>query len=269
MKITEYTAATSLSETDAFVVETSAGTRQIKSGDLQFALTDVFGPQMHRNIFRGKNLGTSVTSTQQGNIQSGNFTDLWLGDYWVINGVNWRIVDFDYWYGLGDTACDDHHVVIMPDSHLYTATMNDTSVTTGGYVGSKMYTTNLTQAKTTITQAFGDKVLSHREFLINAVTSGYASAGTWYDSTVELPNEIMMFGCSINATASDGSGNVKCYTNSKVQLALMALCPQYIKACWLRDVVSSTYFARIDSYGGATATGGANAYGVRPVFAIK
>lgn len=60
-----------------------------------------------------------------------------MGDYWVINGINWRIVDFNYWYNCGDTAFIKHHLVIMPDTVLYEARMNPTNITTGGYVGSK------------------------------------------------------------------------------------------------------------------------------------
>lgn len=57
-----------------------------------------------------------------------------------------------------------------------------------------MYTSNLANAKTIINSAFGSAVLTHREYLTNAVTNGYPSAGAWFDSNVELPNEIMIYG---------------------------------------------------------------------------
>ena len=134
----------------------------------------------HNGIFHGKNLGTSVTQKQWTAIQNGTFDDLYIGDYWVIGGVNWRIAAFDYYYNTGDTAFAKHHAVIVPDASLYSHNMNDTNTTTGGYVGSKMYTEGLEQAKTQIQNAFGaSHVLTHRLFLTNATTNGYASGGEW------------------------------------------------------------------------------------------
>ena len=49
----------------------------------------------HNSIFRGKNLGTSITSEQWSAISSGTFDDLFIGDYWVINGMR-----FDFQYGV-------------------------------------------------------------------------------------------------------------------------------------------------------------------------
>ena len=52
----------------------------------------------HNSIFRGKNLGTSYTAAQSSQVTAGTFDDLFVGDYWVINGVYWRIEDFDPYY---------------------------------------------------------------------------------------------------------------------------------------------------------------------------
>ena len=49
----------------------------------------------HNAIYRGKNLGTSVTTAQYNAIKAGTFDDLYIGDYWVINGKTWRIAAFD------------------------------------------------------------------------------------------------------------------------------------------------------------------------------
>ena len=107
----------------------------------------------HNSIFRGANLGTSVTDAQYQAIQAGTFDDLYIGDYWVINGVTWEIAAFDYYYGCGDTAFNKHHAVIVPRSILYNHAMNSTNTTAGAYAGSLMYTEGLEQAKTQIQQA--------------------------------------------------------------------------------------------------------------------
>lgn len=225
----------------------------------------------HRNVYRGKNLGSSVTAAQKAAIQVGTFDDLFIGDYWVINGVTWVIADMDYFYNCGDTAFTKHHLVIVPDGELYYAKMNDSDVTTGGYVGSKMYTNNLDSAKATIAAAFGDMVLSHREYLTNAVTDGHPSAGAWFDSTVDLMNEVMVYGTHMLAPANNGVTIPKRYTVAKQQLALFALNPRAINnriTIWLRDVVSATQFAYANNGGVAGNTGASYSGGVRPEFCI-
>ena len=237
----------------------------------------------HNAIYRGKNLGTSVTAAQYAAISAGTFDDMYIGDYWVINGVNWRIAAFDYYLKCGDTSCTKHHVVIVPDTCLYTAQMHNTSsgayesgatanTTAGGYVGSDMYTTNLEQAKTTIKAAFSGHVLSHRVYLTNAVTEGHPSAGAWCDSEVELMNEQMVYGGSIFMPIANGSTVYTNYRVEKSQLPLFALNPSWIAiraTYWLRDVVTASYFAIVATDGKAGYTYASHPNGVRPAFCIS
>lgn len=226
----------------------------------------------HNSIFRGKNLGSSVSSSQWSAIQSASFDDIFVGDYWVIGGVNWRIAALDYFYNTGDTALTKHHAVIVPDTALYTHAMNDTNITTGAYVGSKMYTEGLEQAKTTISNAFGSShVLSHRIYLSNATSNGKASAGAWADSTVDLMCEHMVYGSGIFSPVSDGSSIPDNYRVEKSQLPLFTFRPDLISNrqwYWLRDVISSAAFAHVLSDGRANDGSASAATGVRPFFLI-
>lgn len=226
----------------------------------------------HNSIYRGKNLGTTVTEEQWEAISSGTFTDLYIGDYWVIGGVNWRIAAFDYYLNCGDTSFTKHHAVIVPDTCLYSAQMNTTNVTTGAYKGSAMYTANLTQAKSTINSAFGSShVLSHRIYLSNATSNGRASAGEWTDSTVDLMCEHMVYGSGIFSPVSDGSNVPNNYRVEKGQLPLFALEPSRIcnrDTWWLRDVITAAYFAVVNSYGLAYCSYASHSLGVRPAFCI-
>lgn len=236
----------------------------------------------HNAIYRGKNLGTSVTAAQYAAISAGTFVDMYIGDYWVINGVNWRIAAFDYYLNCGDTSCTKHHVVIVPDSCLYNAQMHNTSsgqyeagaanTTVGGYVGSDMYTKNLEQAKNTIKAAFSGHVLKHRVYLVNAVTDGIPSAGAWCDSEVELMNEQMVYGGAIFMPIANGSTVFTNYRVEKSQLPLFALEPSRIcnrATWWLRDVVSASGFALVYVNGNANYYYASNSFGVRPAFAIS
>ena len=236
----------------------------VKDGKQEIAHTAGY----HNSIYRGKYLGSSVTPAQWSAISSGLFDDLFIGDYWTINGVNYRIAAFDYWLGLGDTECTTHHVVIVTDAKLYNAKMNDTDISTGGYSGSKMYTENLDAAKTTINSAFGSShILSHREQLSNAVSSGKASAWGWFDSTVELLSEYMLAGSHIWSSGGFDIGT----DNGQLPLFALNHCMIMLTIrdyCWLRDVQGNTAFSVV-RYAGNIADGSASSrYGVRPVFGI-
>lgn len=197
---------------------------------------------------------------------------MYIGDYWVINGITWRIADFDYFLNCGDTPCTTHHAVIVPDDSLYTHVMNDSNVTTGGYVGSKMYTQGLESAKTTIKAAFSGHVLSHRILLVNAVSNGKSSGSIWCDSEVDLMNEQMVYGNCIFSPVSDGSTIPSNYRVEKSQLSLFA--HDHSKICnrnpwWLRDVVSSILFAFVNVGGDASCYDASANFSVRPYFCIS
>ena len=230
------------------------------------------GAGAHNSIYRGKNLGTSVTAAQWAAIADGSFTDLYIGDYWVIGGVTYRIAVFDYYLQTGDTPCTDHHVTLIPDTPMYTHAMNETDTTVGGYVGSKMYTEGLTPAKTTIASAFGSAhILTHRQYLPNAVTDGYPSGGAWYDSTVELMTEQNVYGGKIFGVANNGTTIPNLFTLDKSQFPLFAFRPDIISGrswFWLRDVVSAYGFADVFDTGLANSDRSIYAGGVRPAFSI-
>lgn len=241
--------------------------------DDMLRLTTPDGAAAHNCVYRGKALGTSVTSEQWAAIKAGTFKDLYLGDYWSIGGVDYIIVAFNYWLNTGDTPCTKHHVVVITRNGLYTYKFNPTNTSNGGYVGSDLYKNGLDQAKQTFTNAFGAAhILNHREWLVNAVSNGKPSGGGWFDSTIELPNENMMYGSHIFAPASDGSTIPQNYTVCKAQLPLFRLAPQYSFTrsywCWLRDVVSATIFVNVDSSGYASYNYASGVGGVRPVGGI-
>lgn len=273
VNLSELTQINELVSGNKLLIGTADGNKAIAAEDALFAMLDSFAPvELRRVIFRGKNLGTALTAVQKAAIKDGSFKGMFLGDYWSIGGRIWRIVDMDYWYNCGDTAFTSHHLVIMPDEALYNAQMNTTNITTGGYVGSEMYKKNLANAKTIVNAAFQGSVLTHREHLCNAVANGKQSGGAWFDSSIELPSEIMMYGHIHFGNASDGNTIPNIYTPSKTQLALFMVCPRFITdrshVQWLRDVVSSANFATVNSSGNTNDANAADSYGVRPVFPV-
>ena len=281
-KVTELSAIATPASGNLIPIHDGTGLKAITFANLQSKVNEPVNTKVapllfnnagaHNAIYRGKNLGTSVTAAQYAAISAGTFEDLYIGDYWVINGVNWRIAAFDYYLNCGDTSCTKHHVVIVPDTCLYNHVMNDTNITTGGYVGSKMYTEGLEQAKTTIKAAFSGHVLSHRVYLTNAVTDGHPSAGAWCDSEVDLMNEQMVYGGAIFMPIANGSTVYTNYRVEKSQLPLFAHEPSRIcnrATWWLRDVVTASYFANVTGNGNASCTAASSSHGVRPAFCIS
>ena len=291
-KVTELTAFTT--PTDSCLIPIHDGTGLKKITFANFRAKAVEGTEAkiapllfnnagtHNAIYRGKSLGSTVTTAQYAAIKAGTFDDLYIGDYWTIGGVNYRIAAFDYYLNSGDTSCNTHHVVIVPDTCLYNAQMHNTSsggwesgaanTTAGGYVGSDMYKSNLEQAKTTIKSAFSGHVLKHRIYLTNAVANGRASGGAWCDSEVDLMCEQMVYGSGIFSPVSDGSNVPANYRVEKSQLPLFQHEPSRIcnrATWWLRDVITASYFADVYSDGLAGYNGASNSCGVRPAFCIS
>ena len=227
----------------------------------------------HNSICRGKNLGTSVSAEQYDSISAGTFEDLYIGDYWTIGGVNYRIAAFDYYWNCGDISCNTHHAVIVPDTCFYSTSMNTNNNTTlGGYVGSQMCTLKLEQAKTTIKGAFSGHVMNHRIYLVNAVANGISSGGAWFDIEVDLMNEQMVYGCGIFSPVSNGSAAPSNSRVEKSQLPLFAHNPSRIcnrNNWWLRDVITASKFAYVDYTGYANCDNASVSYGVRPAFCIS
>ena len=291
-KVTELTAFTT--PTDSCLIPIHDGTGLKKITFANFRAKAVEGTEAkiapllfnnagaHNAIYRGKSLGSTVTTAQYAAIKAGTFDDLYIGDYWTIGGVNYRIAAFDYYLNSGDTSCTTHHVVIVPDTCLYNAQMHNTSsggyeggaanTTTGGYVGSDMYKSNLEQAKTTIKSAFSGHVLKHRIYLTNAVANGRASGGAWCDSEVDLMCEQMVYGSGIFSPVSDGSNVPANYRVEKSQLPLFQHEPSRIcnrATWWLRDVITASNFALVDGGGDADCGAASNSLGVRPAFCIS
>jgi hypothetical protein len=223
------------------------------------------------SMYRGKNLGTSVTPEQCANISNGTFKDLYIGDYWVIDGTAYIIAAFNYYLNSGDSVftLTTNHVTLVPATTLSTDRMNPSDITNGGYVGSEMYTQDVNQAKSKIRRDFAGHVVVHRRFLCNAVENGQASAGEWFGSDIELMNEVMVYGSVVNGKGTSGSYNIG---SEKSQLPLFALRPDLANignTWWLRDVVSATAFAAVAYDGRASFASASNNFGVRPVFSIS
>lgn len=221
-------------------------------------------------------MGTQLTTEQAQMIASGDFKDLPNGAYWQDGSRKIRIVDNTKPYlNKGDTEFNKPHLVLMTDDNVLksdgstTKYMMDANSTTGGYQGTKYRATYRAQCKKYFTDFFGvAHISSFRDLQTNASANGHASNWSWVDADVELPSEIQIYGSNI--WQADGNTGYFGYNTgiSYPQFALFRMAPQYItnrENYWLRDVVSSAYFAHVGDYGLASSYNASHAYvGLRP-----
>ena len=269
------------------LVQTAEGLKLKSASEVLGWLIDVRGGDhigaAHNGIWRGKDITDQYYSgyfSEQ--VAAQTFKDIFPGDFIIgqNSGRKYRVGDINYRLHCGDTELKTPHVLMFPERSMYLAKMNDTNVTTGAYVGSAMFKTNLNTARTVIKGDFGaDHIVKHRQLFQNAITNGYASAGAWTDSEIDLMNECMVYGSNIMAPANYLGATIPYrYTIDKSQIAAFRLCPDMIVCMddnggrvtwWLRDVVSAAHFADVGGHGDAGHAGASTALGVRPDFLIK
>lgn len=157
----------------------------------------------HRNIYRGKNLGNHITDEQLARIRDGSFEDLYVGDYWKINGNRYRIVDINY-YPIKD------HLVIMPDHGVFNCKWNDTSNISQGLLGSTIWTQYRDNAfnimKDDITN-LEDIRVGFSQHIFNSVNDNGVTVGHVEIPNIKMsiPSQIHIIGSlSIGQASTDG-----------------------------------------------------------------
>lgn len=242
------------------------------------------GASTHNNVFRSQNLG-ALDATHIANIQNGSFRDMFIGDYFSINGSNYVIAGFNYKIGHGDKGALGNHLVLMPQGWSKTPTqtlapdsktthyMNDTDTTAGGFAGSKLYKTYLPQIQQKLETDFGAHLMNFRTVVSTHVDdSGAPDQGEWRDAKVGIPNEVMIYGTTLNGNNKNNAWYNTGDENS--QLPLMRLNgaernSNIIGTVWLRDIHSASGFALAGNNGDANWAGASAPWGgVRAFFLI-
>lgn len=250
------------------------------------------GAGFHNSIYRGKNLGSEVTEAQWEAIKNGSFDGLYIGDYWLINDVHWRIAAFDYYLGVQDVVSGDrvetHHVVIVPDEILSNASMNDTRTIEGGYAYAAIrlnWDSGLPYCLTVIRAAFGEEfthVLKFSQLYVSLI-SGQRPANTSRVTNESVWNmtEENVFGhkiisCKYDPDVDVGTESLSGFygyrTYDSVQYPLFRLNRGLIRSTasyWLRDTGFDGTFCGVhtSNYGTLFYADSASV-GVRPAFCL-
>lgn len=272
-------------------VLTEAGLSQLalrlKDGTvLEAMIRDSFDPMTRNGIFRGASLGTEVTDEQWEAIYNGTFYDLYIGDYWKIDGATYRIAGFDYAHDQSINIRLYHHIAVVPDYCMVEeAQMYDSGTNAGGYAGSLVFTTTLPTVAETVEAAFGEGHLFSSQLLatfssavddtgITATTTATLAGNT---VACHLMTELMVFGNVLYGAFPSGSAS-GLYNCADRQLPLFALAPGFIGFAstgadgfgpyWLQDPAGTDSFAYVSGYGVRGSATADSTYGVRPYFLL-
>ena len=243
------------------------------------------GAEAHNAMWGGRDITASFNNgTVSANIANGTFRDIFPGDYITkqvtISGktytVNWVIADCDYWINKGDTAVTVHHVAIVPQAPIFDANMNATNTTEGGYMGSRMFKETIPACATGIVNAFGaSHILTFRDWLISGMTANQISSGLpnltggaqwgaspWVSVQCDLMTEKMVLGAPVNSASALDEW---CATRQMSAFRLSENLINYNRQWyWLRNIVSSAFFAAVSGNGVASSSHASNSGGVRP-----
>lgn len=97
-------------------------------------------PNSHNSIYRGKFLGAILSQAQMQTIASGEFNDLYLGDYWLTQGIKYTIAGFNL---VGNIANNRNHVVVVFETTNSFTFWGNATPNPGDLRGSWVYTSGL------------------------------------------------------------------------------------------------------------------------------
>lgn len=286
MKIKEYPKATSLENTDAFVVETANGTKYAEKS-LVSRSVDVYDDAVeHRSTYRGKYLGTSFTAAQKEAIRSGTFDELYIGDYWTYGGVNYRIADINYYMdqqtdSSASTRNTTNHIIVIPDTNLYTSTFGNGDKVV--YPNSTLKS-GLSTAQAKFASIFGSSNFIDNIYVNEQTNADYQQTVAAYAISlgVDIPTLTQMFG-SIGLLPTSTNSDAKmvrwgsCYEEIETpQFKLFEMAPGFIKATtnssWTKTslsnsasyyrIMGSDYLAKRPAWLKKTDTAGVRPYAI-------
>lgn len=222
----------------------------------------------HNNIYRGKNLGRSLTNIQLQGIKDGTFKDLYIGDYFTFGDNKLYVAHFDYFILMSVQnlkATPEHHVVLVPSRVLLFSEFSNEGERYGNSILRK------TIESQTIRSTMGD-LPNVRDVKVDvqydSSRKGNLSAiyGSITCNTGALTSQ-MVIGQNLTCQYED----INHYFPSSQQLALFRHNPLAITSnadWWLADSASLGAVIAVDMYGTFYKKYASQRAGVRPFFVV-
>lgn len=264
--------------TTNMIIDEATGTRSVSVANFPYMLFDKI-PEMHSQIFRGKNLGSTMSSKQRTAITSGSFRDLWLGDYWTYSApkgpIKLRIADFNYWNPSADTAYNTSkpHIAVIAESPYQDSVLHGDNFFSAGINKLYITTTVLPNIKNTMLPAvFGGSYVGITVPRLNhdGIVNNHYSNPTVGVTSIMLPSEVMISGYNSRRFVANGDvgmqgfcpGQLALFKNSSYKL------PAYSAGLWLSDMSYDFYFSLLQSDGSFSDGARTETHGIIPVFGI-
>lgn len=267
----------------ASAVQTSLG-----NADTTFSYINAhpfFTIPINRNmVYRGNNLGATLTDLHHLALSTGNFTDLYLGDYWTKSvtipagtytdgggasvtvpaqtvTLKAVIADFDTFYaGYASTyaGINTHHAAVIVTG-FSKVVWNSTSTTAGGYTESLINKWLVGSVLPQMETWFGSaKVLSHKKYITTAITGDTASGSAWSSQKISLLSENQVCGPKVWGNNAFEPGEAFKHLNIFNHIDANLLFGN--KDIWLRNIASSKSAASLYKGGNVERVMASNAY---------
>ncbi len=149
-------------------------------------LSDSVDRAVIHNMIRAKNYISKEEALSA--IADGTFKNMWIGtnigDMW--NG--YKVLDFNYFYGIGTGLIFTPHIVVAPYGTIYEYIISSIeNFSSSGYYGFSKLREILASIAENAVNIFGEEhVLTHDEYLCDGITNGEPSSYGWYESQCEL-----------------------------------------------------------------------------------
>lgn len=199
MKITDYPQVKEIQKDEVILIDGPRGTKTITAEDLLLSIVGLTGVTGHTAVYRGYNLGSRITEAQIAAVRDESFTNLFVGDYWLIDNIKWRIVDINYYLTKvpNSDLNTSPHLVIMPDESIWTGPMELTKNTSGSFLDSNMYKVGFPAMLLVAQAALGaSNILPLRDVVPTRRDNGSVRTTSWIttQNRIMIPRLEQLFG---------------------------------------------------------------------------
>lgn len=244
-------------------------TRVSSPQNMVYAIFDDI-PAMHNAIYRGRNLGTTISEEHKQAIRTGSFKDLWLGDYWTRATWKYTIAAFDYWYGAANVNAK-HTITILAERPVESLRYHSGSIIDQAIT--EVYQNAMVAYNINATATFGENAVIGRRvaFVRKLDGQGYPSEVGYVVSQITFPTAPMIFGTPGPTVVKNDITMANAEYNDNIQLPLLRIRPDLAfvgSTYWLHGIAGPNSAQYADASGGIDMGAPTVVRGIRPVFGI-
>ena len=224
--------------------------------------------ESHNNIYRGKNLGLSLTNIQLQGIKNGTFKDLYVGDYFDFGTQKLRVAHLDYFLERTTSSLEGHfplfthHFVLISD-HIHGRSNYDAH--------------RLSYASSDLKKAIESKTIRSEVGYIPGIEDFDVLNLQDYRSLTDDRAKRQLYKSHAGALSSfmvvgrDLMGSSSGIIPTDPQMALFRLSPKMISinhSWWLADSCDDIYAFMVGPYGAIEKGEKRDSCGIRPYYVV-